>query len=250
LVSKAFHDRTSHHIFSTIVLTQSNLSASSGNLNHRKQTISGLLDILENDDIRRRVRTLKLYTAPIRLPAKYAWGELDDEFPTILRDAFLPGVLRKLTWIRSLHLLHRFPEPFRYSDLSEDMKLGLEAILRGQALSRLELVGFSELPRSLLAPCLYLNEVWYHERASRHDPAPNIASLQKRDFHRDGGESWCSLPFNLRYACLTGYNELVEALIAGEFGQSFLFKNMWNPSLLSVGVQVGLSPGSRRSSTT
>jgi len=218
-VSKAFHNRTSHHIFSTIILTESSLS---GHQNPRKQTISGLLDILDNsiddDAFQRRVHTLKLYTAPIRLPAKCAWGDVDDNFPTILRDIYLPRVLHKLTGIRSLHLLHRYPQPFRYSDLSEDMKLGMEAILDGQYLSRLELVGFSELPRSSFVRCLSLTELDYHEYAWWNGLrlAQMIESENKTHIAEDSQLTCHSLPFNLRYAYFTGCNNLVEALITGE----------------------------------
>ena len=216
-VSKAFHNRTSHHIFSSIVLTETSLSGH----NPRKQTISGLLDILNNsnddDTIRRQVHTLKLYTAPIRLPAKCAWGDVDGDFPTILQDSCLPRLLHKLTWIRSIHLLHRYPEPFRYSDLSEDMKLGIEAILRGRYLSRLELVGFSEIPRSFLAPCVSLTELDYHKYAWCVVPAQKMASQTKKKHNAQASELTSpSLPFNLRYAYFTGCNDLVEALIVGQ----------------------------------
>jgi len=224
-VSKAFHNRTSHHIFSTIILTESSLS---GHKHPRKQTISGLLDILDtsNDDdtFKRRVHTLKLYTAPTRLPAKCAWGDVDEDFPTILRDIYLPRVLNKLTGIRSLHLLHRYPQPFRYSGLSEDMKQSMEAILHGQYLSRLELVGFSELPRSFLARCLSLTELDYHEYAWWNSvlPAQIIESGNKAVHIAEGSKLPCHpVPFNLQYAYFTGYNNVVEALIAGELDSNF-----------------------------
>ena len=208
LVSKAFHNRTCYHIFSTIILTQSNQSE-----NIRKQTIFGLADILDGDDtLRKRVHTLKLYTAPIRLPAKCAWGKVDEDFLTILRDPLLPHILQKLAWIRSFHLLHRYPRPFQYSDLSDDMKMGIEQILRGWDLSRLEIIGFSELPCSLFAHCLSLTDADYHEQACWHDRNTALSILSKEFRRRE-----ChTLPFNLRRASFRGYNDIVEALIAGE----------------------------------
>lgn len=204
LVSSAFHNRISYHIFSTITLSASALS--SGN---RKQTVSGLLDILNDGTFGRRVHTLKLFTAPTYFPAKFAWGEVDEDFPTILKDPFLPHVLHKLTGTYSLHLIHRYPDPFRYSDLSEDMKRGIEAILGGQYLSRLEVVGFSELPRSLLVHCRHLIQLDYHELDAQ---VPKISVPTQSSI-----ESCHSLPFTLQYASLTGCNDFVEALIAGSF---------------------------------
>ena len=158
-VSRAFHNRTSHHIFSSIVLTETNVSHEN---NPRKQTIAGLLDILGNgghDNTSIRVRTLKLYTAPTRLAAKCAWGEVDHDFPTILHDPFLPSVLKELTYLRSLRLVHHYPEPFRYPNLPNEVNLGIQKILRGQYLSRFEVLGFSELQSSLLTHSVIL-KVW------------------------------------------------------------------------------------------
>jgi len=213
LVSKAFHNRTSYHIFSSIILTESNLSGNKHENNPRKQTIAGLLNILENsghDDASVRVRTLKLYTAPMRLPAKFAWSEVDDDFPTILHDPFLPRVLKKLSCLHSLHLVHHYPEPFRYPNVSEETKLGIQMILRGQYLSRLQILGFLELPCSLLDHCLHLVELTYNECTWR---AGNTASVPKADFY--GGKSCNLFPFNLQHASLTGNNKFVEELIAG-----------------------------------
>jgi len=213
LVSKAFHDRTSYHIFSTIILNESNSNSESSEINspRRKQTIAGLLDILDSDydeTFRSRVHTLKLHTAPIRLPAKSAWGEVDQDFPTILNDAFLPRVLHKLPRICSLHLVHHYPEPFRYSALSEDMKLGIEAILRGPCISDLKLGGFSVLPSSLFARCLHLIDFDYY--ASQLGRAQKVAYVPHNSV-----EPCHPPPFNLRHTRLTGCDEVIQILIAG-----------------------------------
>ncbi len=219
-VSKAVHNRTLHHIFSTIILTESFLSQyGNKHQGHRKQTIFGLLDILDNDSddkLRRSIRTLKLYTAPMRLPTKSAWGDVDEDFPSILRDTSLPRLLLKLTWIHSFHILHRYPEPFRYSDLSDEMKLGIEGILHSRFLSHLELVGFSEFPPSFLTCCSHLTElechnyVWpfYYSNQNTHS-VPNTVWDHSI-------ESKCHSNLLLVYACFTGCNNLVEELIAGE----------------------------------
>lgn len=217
-VCRSFHHRTSLHIFSTIILRADH--------DHQvcNKTISGLLDLLDNNNnsfqLGTIVHTLKLYTAPTRFPAKYAWGEVNDDFPPILRNVFLPSVLRKLTCIRSLHLLHRYPEPFRYSDLSESLKVGIEGILCGPSLSRLEFAGFSELPHSFLA-CYsqYLTELQYNEHPWPYGSASQrrvVSNVPRTGDH--GIESLHhSLPFDLQSACFTGYNDYIEALIVGQW---------------------------------
>lgn len=183
-------------MFSTIILTESHRSE-----HPRKQTISGFVDILDNNyegynKLGNQVRTLKLYTVPIPLPVD-AWGEVDEDFPTVLRDAFLPRILQMLTSIRSFHLLHHCPKSFRYANLFDDLKMGIEWILRRQCFSRLELVGISELPRSLLANSSHsLTDVDYHELRAcwRQRTTPSIPSgeLCGRENH--------TLPFNLQRA--------------------------------------------------
>ena len=90
------------------------------------------------------------------------------------------------------------------------MNLGIQKILRGQYLSRFEVLGFSELPSSLLTHCVHLVEFVHHEYTWA---LGKISSVPKADFY--GGKSCNLFPFNLQHASLTGNNKFVEELIAG-----------------------------------
>ena len=246
-VSKAVHNRTLHHIFSTVILTESSLSQyGNKRQGHRKQTISGLLDILDSDSddkLRRSIRTLKLYTAPMHLPTKSAWGDVDEDFPSILRDASLSRLLSKLTWICSFHILHQYPKPFQYSDLSDETKLGIEGILHGRFLSRLELVGFSAFPPSFLTRCSYLTKLECHNYIwPFYYSNQNVRSVVWD--HSIESTSYS----NLQYACFTGCNNLVEELIAGEL--VIFLRNLWFNIRIYWALKMELSPGSRPSNTT
>lgn len=216
LVSKQFHNRISYHLFSTISLNETTSSSTSKG----RRTISGLLDILDsNPSFASKVHTLKLYTAATHLRAQSLWDDVDPHFSTILRDVHLPDVLSNLTGIRSLHILHHHYVPFRFPDLTEVMKSAMAETFRSQSLTRLRIVGFSELPPCLFSHCTSLRELEYHEFSKlTSNPCNNITSPFNAETKSDA-----ALPFKLRCASFTGCNALMESLAAGKYSYQSCF---------------------------
>ena len=214
LVSKQFHNRISNHLFSTITLNETTSSSTSKG----GRTISGLLGILDsNPTFASKVHTLKLYTAATHLHAQSLWDDVDPHFSTILSDVHLPDVLNNLTGICSLHILHHHHVPFRFPDLTEVMKSAMAETFRSPGLTRLQIVGFSELPPFFFSHCTSLRELEYHEFSNlTSNRCNNITSPFK-------AETKGELPSKLRYASFTGCNALMESLIAGKSSHQSCF---------------------------
>lgn len=208
LVSKQFHNRTSHHLFSTIILNETTLSSTSKGT----RTIYGLLSLMNSSPtFASKVHTLKLYTAATYLHAQSLWVEVDPYSPTVLSDIYLPEVLTNLSAICSLHIIHHHHEPFRYKVLTGAMKSAMDKAFRCPSLTRLQIIGLSEIPLSLFSHCISLKELEYHEFSNlTSDSCKNTTSVVNT-----GASGESSLPFKLRHASFTGCNALLESLISG-----------------------------------
>jgi hypothetical protein len=94
------------------------------------------------------------------------------------------------------------------------MKLGVEGILHGHFLFRLEFVGFSEFPPSFLTRCGGLTELECHDYDwPFYDSNQNTRFVPNTMWDHIVESTRRS---GLEYACFTGCNNLVEELIAGE----------------------------------